>query len=405
MIYFNMLDDNAMKDSIPRIRIDQLLDSLSLIALSQSICTFDEVRHSLHRSSKRQAPPSREVMWTAARDVLTDLNRLGLITVGPLPRKRSEVERLKETPCKATEKGAEVTCLYKGSRGKAFDAILLLWMNTHSYFRAFTVRLLKSPMYIPDITSIKQLGENLKFPTGPDLLAERIIESCTTRLQAINFPTEKAVIFNEKVNEQIEYLTRVSSMRDLDVKRIVDIVEDNIVLPAILKSEGLSFDSVTLQHIVGCSQDLYSADITSSHPDFTGRVLFSTCDFTPDPLLNAGISVSKVTHHGQSYVSDKFAMALISAFKKLSGSSQTYIDVYQLRALVCTDLRIQPLVFSLCLERIIELGKESGVIIYTELPFNPPPQGESYVLVKGHRIGLLKLSLSKEVINGNQIIL
>lgn len=390
-----MLDDKAIKDSIPRIRIDQLLDSLSLITSSESTCTFNEVRRSLHSSSKRKAPPSREVMWTTARDVLTDLSKLGLVTVGPLPRKRSEVERLKETPCKVTEKGVEVTRLYKESRGKAFDAILLLWMNIHPYFRAFTIRLLDSPMYIPDITSIKQLGHNLRFPTDPSLLAERIIESCTTRLEAINFPTEKAVIFNEKVNEQIEYLTRVSSMRDLDVKRIVDIVEDNIVVPAILKSEGLSFDSVTLQHMIGCSQDFYSAGTTSSHPDFTGRVLFSTCDFTPDPLLNAGASVSAVTHHGQSYVSDKFSMSLISTYKRLSGSLQTYIDVYPLRALVCTDLRIQPLVFSLCLEQVIELGKESGITIYTELPFNPPPQGENYVVVKGHRIGLLKLSLSK----------
>jgi len=389
-----MLDNDAIKDSIPRIRIDQLLDSLQLIALSRSTCTFNEVRRSLHSSSKRQAPPSREVMWTVARDVLTDLNKLGLITVGPLPRKRSEVERLQETPCKVTEKGAELARLYKKSRGKAFDAMLLSWMDNHPYFRAFTTRLLSSPMYIPDITSIKQLGQNLKYPLVPDMLAKRIVESCTARLQAINFPADKIVIFNEKVNEQIEYLNRVSSMRDIDVKRIVDTVEDNIVVPAILKSEGLFFDSVTFQHLMSCSQDFYSAAITSSHPDFTGRVLFSTCDFTPDPLINADASVSEVTHHGQSYVSNKFAMSLASAYKKLSGSLQTYIDIYPLRALVCTDLKIQPLIFSLCLEKIIEAGQESGMSIYTELPFTPPPQGESYVQVRGHRIGLLKLSLS-----------
>lgn len=389
-----MQDKDIIKDSIPRIRIDQLLDSLRFISLSKSTCTFDEVRRSLHSSSKRHAPPSREVMWTVARDALTDLNKLRLITVGPLPRKRSEVERLKETPCKVTEKGMEIARLYKDSRGKAFDSILLLWMNNHPYFRAFTIRLLKSPMYIPDITSIKQLGQSLKFPIDPDLLANRIIESCTTRLKTIDFPAEKIVIFNEKVDEQVEYLNRVSSMRNIDVKKIVDTVEDNIVVPAILKSEGLFFDTVTFQHIFSCSQDFYSVAITSSHPDFTGRVIFSTCDFMPDPSFNAEASVSGVTHHGQSYVSNDFTMSLISAYKKLSGSLQTYIDIYPLRALVCTDLRIQPLIFSLCLERIIEHREESGVTIYTELPFTPPPQGESYVLVRGHRIGLIKLSIS-----------
>jgi len=389
-----MQDEDTIKDSIPRIRIDQLLDSLRLISLSKSTCTFDEVRRSLHSSSKRQAPPSREVMWTVARDALTDLNKIGLITVGPLPRKRSEVERLKETPCKVTEKGMEIARIYKESRGKAFDSILLLWMNSHPYFRAFTKRLLNSPMYIPDITSIKHLGQNLKFPIDPDLLAKRIIESCTKRLKAIDFPAEKIVIFNENVNEQVEYLNRVSSMRDIDVKKIVDTVEDNIVVPAILKSEGLYFDSVTFQHIFSCSQDFFSAAITSSHPDFTGRVLYSTCDFMPNPLIDADASISEVTHHGQSYVSNRFATSLASAYKKLSGSLQTYIDIYPLRALVCTDLKIQPLIFSLCLEKIIEAGQESGISIYTELPFTPPPQGESYVQVRGHRIGLLKLSLS-----------
>lgn len=391
---YRMPDNDAVKDSIPRIRIDQLFDSLHLIAISKPTSTFNEVRLSLYRSSKRQAPPSREVMWTVARDVLIDLNKLGLIEVGPLPRKRSEVERAQETPCKITEKGAELARLYKESPGKAFDAVLLAWMDNHPYFRAFTIRLLSSPMHIPDVTSIKQLGQNLKFPLDPAILAERITESCTIRLQAINFPAEKRAMFSEKVNEQIEYLNRISSMREIDVKKIIDTVEDNIVVPAILKSEGLSFDSVTFQHLMSCSQDFYSAAITSSHPDFTGRVLFSTCDFIPDPLTNANASIAEVIHHGQSYVSNRFKMSLVSAYKRLAGSLQTYIDIYPLRALVCTDLRIQPLIFSLGLEKIIEAGQESGMSVYTELPFTPPPQGESYVQVRGHRIGLLKLSLS-----------
>lgn len=395
MLYTNaVVDESQIKDSIPRIRIEQLLDSLSLIASSESACTFDRVRRALHRSSKRQAPPSREAMWTAARDVLTDLGKLGLITAGPLPRKRSEVERLKETPCRASKQGEAVARLYRESRGKAFDAILILWMNAHPYFRAFTSRLLESPMYIPDITSIKQLGQGLRFPTEPHSLAERIIESCTARLQAVDFPKEKTRVFQAKVVDRVEPLARVSALRGIDTKHIVDTIEDTIVVPAILKSEGLGFDSVTMQHIIRCSQDFYSAAVTSSHPEFAGRVLFATCDFAPDPLLHTSAAVVEVKHHGQSYVSQQFAESLISSYRTLSGSSQAYVDVYPLRALVCRDLRIQPLIFSLCLESIIERGKESGIIIYTELPFSPPPQGESYVLINGHRVGLVKLSIS-----------
>lgn len=380
------------KDSIPRIRINQLLDVLLLVASSENTCTFDQVRRFLHRTSARKAPPSREVMWTAARDVLSDLERCGFLKVGPLPRKRSEVERLQETPCQVTESGEELARSYKENRGKAFDDILLAWLNKHPYFRAFTVRLIRSPMYIPDITSIKQLGEDLKFPIEQDMLTNLISEACIPRLTAIGFPDEKVAVFQDLVEERVKYLSGISNMGAIDAKKLVDAIEDTIVLPAILGAEDFRFDPVTFQHLLSCSRDFYSASVTSSHPDFSGRVLFSTCDFLPDLARSPDTKVSDVIHHGRSFVFNQFIPSLISAYRKLAGSSNTYINIYTLRAIICVDVKIQPLVFNLCLEHLIGNGPKSGVTVYTELPFNPPPQGESYVELGQHRIGLLKLS-------------
>jgi len=331
-------------------------------------------------------------MWTAARDVLSDLERLGFLKTGPLPRKRSEVDRLQETPCQITEDGQALARLYKESRGKAFDEMLLAWMNNHPYFRAFTARLLSAPMYLPDITSIRHLGEDLKFPISPDMLVDRISESCISRLKAIDFPPEKDTTFHHLVGERVDYLANILTMANLDAKKLVDAVEDNVVLPAVLKTECLNFDAVTLQHLLSCSRDFLSASTTSSHPDFSGRVLFSTCDFVPSLAEDPNATVSAVIHHGRSFVIDRFVPSLISAYKQVAGPSQTYVNIYPLRAIVCVNLRIQPLVFALCFQQLIEEGPKSGVAIYTELPFNPPPQGESYVEVRNHRIGLLKLS-------------
>lgn len=387
-----MINPHDERDSIPRIRIDQLLDVLSVVASSSDTRTFEEVRQFLHRTSKRKAPPSHEVMWTAARDVLSDLERLGFLKTGPLPRKRSEVDRLRETPCQITEDGQALARLYKESRGKAFNEMLLAWMNNHPYFRAFTTRLLSAPMYLPDITSIRQLGEDLKFPISPDILVDRISESCISRLRAIDFPPSKATTFHHLVGERVDYLANILTMANLDAKKLVDAVEDNVVLPAILKTEGLNFDAVTLQHLLSCSRDFLSASTTSSHPDFSGRVLFSTCNFVPSLTEDPNATVSGVVHHGRSFIIGTFLPSLISAYKQVAGPSQTYVNIYALRAIVCVNLRIQPLVFALCLQQLIEEGPKSGVAIYTELPFNPPPQGESYVEVRNHRIGLLKLS-------------
>ena len=389
-----MSDRSNDRDSVPRIRIDQLLDVLSLIDSSEDRCTFDLVRRFLHRTSKRRAPPSREVMWTVARDVLSDLDRLAFLKVGPLPRKRTEVDRLRETPCQITERGAQLARLYNQTRGKAFDEMLLTWMNNHPYFRAFTIRLLRSPMYIPDITSVKQLGRDVKFPLDLNVLANRISESCLSRLKAVGFPDEKAATFEDSVKERVRYLTSVLAVTDLDAKKLVDSVEDNVVLPAILRAEDLNFDPVTFQHLLGCSRDFYSASATFSYPGFSGRVLFSTCDFLPNLAEDPDASVSEVVHHGRSFASSQFTPSIISAYKKLAGSSQAYVGVYALRALVCVTLRIQPLIYALCLEQLIEDGPQSGVTIYTELPFTPPPNGESYVEVRNRRIGLVKLSLT-----------
>lgn len=382
-------------DSIPRVRVDQLLDALSVVAYSSDTCTFEQVRQFLRRNSKRKAPPSREAMWTAARDALSDLERLGFLETGPLPRKRSEVDRLRETPCRATKGGKELARLYKQSPGKAFDEMLLAWVNKHPYFRAFTTRLLMSPMFLPDITSIKQLGQSLTFPMTPGMLVDRLAESCISRLEAVDFPAEKVAIFRQLLEERVSHLDNVLAVANLDAKKLVDTIEDNVVLPAILKTEGLNFDAVTLQHLLSCSRDFLSASATSSHPDFSGRVLFSTCDFVPNLAEDPNATVSAVIHHGRSFVINSFASALVNAYKELAGGSQTYIDIYPLRAVVCVNLKIQPLVFALCLEQLIEEGSESGVAIYTELPFSPPPQGENYVEIKNRRIGLLKLSSRK----------
>lgn len=387
-----MINQNTKTDSIPRVRIAQLLDVISAVAFSLEACTFEGIRRFLHRTSKRKAPPTREVMWTSARDVLSDLARLGFVKTGPLPRKRSEVDRLRDTPCQITKEGQELARTYKESRGKAFDEMLVAWMNNHPYFRAFTNRLLNSPMYLPDITSIKQLGEDLKFPLSSVILAEKISESCVSRLKNIGFPAEKTDIFRHLVRERVDYLTNILAIVNLDAKKMVDSVEDNVVLPAILKTEGLHFDAVTLQHMLNCSRDFLSASATSSHPEFSGRVLFSTCNFVPRLVEAPNATVSGVIHHGRSFVIDHLVPSLIDAYKRVAVSTWTYVDIYPVRAIVCVNLRIQPLVFALCLQQLIEEGSKSGVTIYTELPFNRPPQGEDYVEVRNHRLGLIKLS-------------
>src|SRR5437016_8373638 len=108
-------------DSIPRAGIAQILETARALSVAPEPAKFEDVRQVLHRQSSRRAPASRDAMWTVARDALSDLQKLGYVNVGVLPRKRSEVERLRETPCELTESGQALAKLFvdKKTRGRA----------------------------------------------------------------------------------------------------------------------------------------------------------------------------------------------------------------------------------------------------------------------------------------------
>jgi len=380
----NERPSERVTDSIPRVGIDQMLDVVATLN-SKGKSTFDDVRQRLHGRSARRAPASREAMWTVARDVLSDLQRLGFAVVGVLPRKRSEVDRLRESPCDLTESGRALANLFAQGRGRAFDHLLVAWTNEHPYFRLFMNRLLSGPLHIPDITTVRQVGS----PAAGTPLAERIISSCSARLAATGYPDAKRERFAAAVHDRVAQLETRSSLGDLDAKKWIDAVEDLIVIPAFLCAEALPFDAVTFQHLIRVSQDFLSAGWTSSYPGFEGRVVFATCEF--QPALGDDARAVGVVHHGRTYAARGFKEALRTGHQRLAGRQGTYVDAYALRALACIQLGIQPVVFAHCLEDVIRAGDASGLLIFTELPFAPPPPGEAYVEVSSRRVGLIKV--------------
>jgi len=381
--------DPRVTDSIPRAAVDQILQAAAALDSSDGKATFDDVRQLLRQRSSRRAPASREAMWTVARDALSDLQKLRYATIGVLPRKRSEVERLRATPCELTESGRALARLFaeKQGRARAFDELLVAWMNEHRYFRLFNRRLLLGPLYVPDVTTVKQVGS----PAQASPLAERVIATCSTRLAIVGYPEAKREIFAAAVRERVAYVEAQSSLSDPDPKKWIDIIENLVVIPAFLATENLPFDAVTFQQLIRVSQDFLSASWTSSYPGFEGRVIFATCDFRP-AVVNESDRVEQVVHHGKRYATTGFKQALRGGHQQLAGSQGGYVDAYALRALGCVQLSIPPAVFAHCLDEMIRAGPASGMVIYTELPFTPPPPGEAYVEIGNRRIGLIKVA-------------
>src|SRR5690606_5739945 len=154
---------------------------------------------------------------------------------------------------------------------------------------------------------------------------------------------------------------------------------DTVVIPSLLEAEQLTMDGVTFQHLLKIAGEFFAGASTTSHPDFSGRIVFSTCDFSPPPTLEGSSKATVVQHHGGAYARPQFADALTAAYSRIAGTSGSYADAYALRAIVCVELRVQPPVFAACLKEIIAAGDTADPVVYTELPFTPPPQGEAYV--------------------------
>jgi hypothetical protein len=385
-----MVQQRKTTDSIPRVSMSQVLGALSYLARSEQPSTFEGVRVFLHQQSGRRAPQSREALWTAARDTLSDLQRLGFVRSGSLPRKRSDVQRLSGSPCELTDRGASLATLYHEDRGRALDQLLLTWLNEHPYFRAYTSRLLRGPLHVPDITSMRQLGTDALSQQVIASLAERITASCLERLAPVGFSDDKSAVFSRSVLERVDQIRSTLDLGDLDTKRWVDAIEDLVVLPSFFAAEGLPFDSVSFQHLIKASQDFLSGAWTSSHPDFDGRVVFATCDFEPDPREAVG-PVHRVVYHGRTYAAKVFNKSLVQAYRRLTRVGATYVNAYAVRALVCVELRIQPQVFAACLRTLLAAGSVDGLTVFTELPFEPPPAGETHIEPGPRRIGRLKL--------------
>lgn len=382
--------DPKTTDTIPRASITQITGALGHLAATEK-SDFDTVRRFLYSISGRRVPASATALWTVARDVLTELQRLGLATVGTLPRRRPDIDRLRQSPCEITVSGKELAALHATKPGQAFDRLLLAWLNSHPYFRELISHILASRLHVPDVTSAAQVGDS----RVPAELGSNVARNCLDRLSKVNFDPVKAATFEQAVRRRVADITKHLASPDLDSKKLVDLVQDSVVIPSFLEAEQLGFDPVTFQHLLKIVGEFYAAASTTSHPEFTGRLVFSTCDFTPSPADDRTAEITGVQHHGVGFAKPRFAASLAAACNRVVGTSGGYGDAYVLRAIVCVDLRVQPPVFASCLKDLIAAGESAEQIVYTELPFAPPPPGESYVEVGGRRIGRLKLALNR----------
>lgn len=129
-----MVAASVITDTLPCASVQQILGVLRFIARSKT-ATFEQIRAAIVRFAARRSPASADAKWTTARDVLAELQRLGYVAGGPIPRQKNVLARLRESFFEVTPEGLKMATSYESGPSRAFDELLQVWLRHHPTLR------------------------------------------------------------------------------------------------------------------------------------------------------------------------------------------------------------------------------------------------------------------------------
>ena len=143
----------AETDSVPRIEILDLVTGVKFLEKAPAP-TLDDLRLKLNLRREKFGSTTG---YSIARDVASELGRLGYATVGPLPKDRVAFEKKRDIPIRLTEMGGELaSLLVPKAIAQAYEAVLWRLYETHPYFRRFIVAVARAPFLAPVVTGAER---------------------------------------------------------------------------------------------------------------------------------------------------------------------------------------------------------------------------------------------------------
>jgi len=336
-------------DSIPRIQLPDLFIALREFE-HDSVRTLEELRLKICANRQKSAAGDRN--WATARDNAVELQKLGLITATSFPKDRRAYESMRDNKVKITDSGQELLEAFNSNRAHGYDDLFCRMYEIHPYLQAFVRALLCKPLRVPVVTSAKEhvspryasantLVEDVsrkKFDTDP------LCTNLSRRIQRALDSDELAHI-REGVWKLLEEWAAPATVEEppLFAKKFLQKLND-VVLPAVLRSDGLNFEFKTHQTLWSFGNEWRLWESTAQHPDWDLRIVFRT----------ATISISQKDHRVANISFDSglektrkgFLGKLFAAYQKLQQKGRgTFAIVDELRAVFCYDNACQQSVF------------------------------------------------------------
>ena len=260
-------------DSVPRIEILDLVTGVKFLEKAQAP-TLDDLRLKLNLRREKFGSTTG---YSVARDVASELGRLGYATVGPLPKDRVSFEKKRDIPIRLTEMGGELASLLAPRTiARAYEAVLWRLHETHPYFRRFIMAVARAPFLAPVVTGAERhiaprYGEAKVLA---DDVARGAFDS-TALLARLQDRLERLLDSEERAEIQggltgllkvagVSASARDDAYSDFQRKFLSRINE--IVVPAVLRKQGLGFDFSTLRRLWAMAEEFQIAWATSAHP-------------------------------------------------------------------------------------------------------------------------------------------
>lgn len=336
-------------DSIPRIKLTDLFIALREFEHDE-VRSLEDLRLKICTNRKKTASGDR--YWATARDNAIELQRLGFLTSGPFPKDRRAYESMRQKKLRITEIGQRMLLQFKHNRAEAYDELFMRMYATHAYLRSIVKSLLSGPLFVPVVTSAKEhvstryasAGVLVEDVSRKELDTDSLCGNLSRRLKR-ELSADEITEIREGTWRILQEWAAAATVEDAPAfsKKFLQKLND-IVLPAVLRSQGLPFDFKTHERLWSFGKEWRLWETTVRHPDWDLRTVFGTASIE---LSANGDRVQRlIFDSGLERTAEHFLDKLYSAYQKLQQKGRgTFTMVDELRAIFCYDNRCQESVF------------------------------------------------------------
>ncbi len=346
--------DTAMTapiDSIPRVSVQDLVITLRMFE-SSSDTTLENLRLRFCYAKNKSKKGGN--LFPTAVIVAGEMQKLGLIEPVALPKASSKThETAKGKVIKVTASGQELLRLFLADRMAAFDKLFGLMYTAHRNLQTFVGVILERNLVVPIATSVKDhIGASYgsasalaEAVSAGEFSTEETLRLLAQRLGRALTEEERA-----EINTGIEKLVKDSKMSATSedgtefAKNFLAKVND-VVIPAVFRTDGLPFDYRTHRTIWSLGEDFKLWGTITSHPDYSGTVVYRTASIIMTPDMDQVKEL--VFDSGLKKTGENFLGKMFAAYQKLQALRKSrFVNAWELRSVFCLDNRCQQSVFN-----------------------------------------------------------